>query len=154
MQRVGVSFRNSRPHLPRCRSTTVLATSIVVVSISRWKEEGRSKQRVRKRGGLGNKGSARVAFTSRHQRNCMRGNKQNYKALAGPDYFSASSLLRVLLPCLSPSVSFSPRPFFSSPLFFSLLSFFTSWKLLEPLLALLSLRLPESKNARVRLTHM
>lgn len=92
------------------------------------------------------KGFARVAFTPRHQRNCMRGNKQNYKALAGPDYFSASSL---------PRFSFS-HPFFSSPLSLSLPPRSISlWNLLLALLflALLSPRLPGSRNARVRLTH-
>lgn len=90
------------------------------------------------------KGFARVAFTPRHQRNCMRGNKQNYKALAGPDYFSASSL---------PRFSFSLHIHFSHRLSRPPRSI-SLWNLLALLfLALLSPRLPGSRDARVRLTH-
>jgi len=107
----------------------------------------------RKKSRSRDKGSARVAFTPRHQRNCMRGNKQNYKALAGPDYFSASSLPRFSF-SLSLSVFIFLIIFLSLSLSFSScsLDFFASWNLLALLLALLSLRLSESRNASVRLT--
>lgn len=66
----------------------------------------KTKRRKKKDGISGIKVSCtRAGFTPRHQRNCMRGNKQNYKA---------RSPVRITFPQLL-SLSLSPCPFFSLP---------------------------------------
>lgn len=143
-RRRGVSF--PRPHLPRRRSTSVLAeppSSFPFPGVAGGRGRTRRIGTSRKKRRYRDKGSAceRVEFTPRHQRNCMRGNKQNYKA-RGPDYFSASSLPR-LSPAIFLDIAASPSVLSSFPLSLSLEALFSLSCFPQ------RLRLPESRDARL-----
>lgn len=108
-----VSFR--RPHLPRRHSASVLAEP--PPSSFPFPGARGEKERVKTSGKR-----KTVSLTPRHQRNCMRGNKQNCKArsrrsritfpqvssltpiflIASRSVLPFSLLLRKLLPCAPP----------------------------------------------------
>lgn len=116
------------------------------VSISR--EKRGKRKRVRKKRRRFARARTRTRFTLRHQRNCMRGNKQNYKARR------SGLLFRKFSPAILPHAI---SPSFLSLCLISLRSVRLPLFLREELLAdsstLLPLRLQESRNARVRVTH-